>query len=193
METITPGQLPAWFDRTKRKHVHAVLVGLRAGADLGRGMVVERSRRVRPFPAVNTGHYVASWDRVNLPTGALVFNSAPYAGIIEWGVRPNRIPLPKLSAKGAPIPMRAILRWTYLKFKSAVVYRKRKGAWKWGKKTVFKAEKSAWGLAVAIQRKLHARGIKGRRVLTHPAFVARLREVAQREIVLALERAVGGG
>jgi hypothetical protein len=50
--------------------------------------------------AVNTGHYKRSWKWEALSDGARVYNSAPYASIIELGRRPGRFP-----------PISLIQRW----------------------------------------------------------------------------------
>jgi hypothetical protein len=42
--------------------------------------------------AVNTGHYKRSWKWEALSDGARVYNTAPYASIIEMGRRPGRFP-----------------------------------------------------------------------------------------------------
>lgn len=69
--------------------------------------------------------------------------------------------------------MRAILRWTYLKFKHSEGWR---------------SESEAWGRAVAIQRSLHRRGITGRRVMTAPEFVREMKRITQTEVANALRR-----
>jgi hypothetical protein len=50
--------------------------------------------------AVNTAHYKRSWKAEQLPDGARVYNSAPYAGVIEHGRRAGSFP-----------PLREIERW----------------------------------------------------------------------------------
>lgn len=51
--------------------------------------------------AVNTAHYKRSWKAEQLPDGARVYNSAPYASVIEEGRRAN----------SAFPPLKEIERW----------------------------------------------------------------------------------
>ncbi len=51
--------------------------------------------------ALNTGHYKRSWKAEQLPDGARVYNTAPYAGVIEHGRREG----------SAFPPLKEIERW----------------------------------------------------------------------------------
>lgn len=54
--------------------------------------------------AVNTVAYLMRWRATALPNGASVFNSSPYAGIIDGGRRPGTMP-----------PLKAIAKWAQRK------------------------------------------------------------------------------
>ncbi len=104
-----------------------------------------------------------------------MYNETPYAGVIELGARPGRIPPPRRDAHGRPVPFRGLLRWTYLVFRRRARYR---------------SEADAWGLAVAIQENLHRRGIEGRYVMTAQVFVRQMKRITVQEVARALRGGV---
>lgn len=153
MQTIGPKDIGGWLTATSQRHRRALLRAFRRAAALSESFLKRRTSSLRPYPPVHTGEYKRRWRHESLLAGARVYNEAPYAGIIELGVRRGRVPLPRRGARGGPRPMRALLRWTYLKF------RHREG---------WRNEGEAWGRAVAVQTALHYRGMAGRRVMTAP-------------------------
>ncbi len=85
------------------------------------------------------GFYLASWGAQAVPTGAVLENTAPYAGIIEHGRRPNR-PGP---------PLAPILGWVMRKLVRS------------GEIT----EAEAPGVAYVIRRHIHENGTAPRNIL----------------------------
>ena len=217
MIRVTPGQLPAWVDKTNKKHRAALLRGIHKTTPEVQAAVKIRTGNIKPHAPIHTGDYRNRWRFSNNSNGGRVFNESPVAGIIELGVASGRIPLPRLSKPankgkagfrkfktgkkigqwrtnaagrrtwftgaggGGPVPMKAILRWCYLKFRVTQVFKqtKKNPRGSWGRHTVFKSENAAWGLAVAVQRGLHYKGIKPRRVLTHPMFVRKTVDITR--------------
>lgn len=185
MLKITPGQLPAWFDRTKKAHLRAARAGLRKAASDCHSAVVVRTSELKPYPPVDIGIYTAAWTDEALPAdqGARLFNAAPHAGIVEWGVRPGRIPSP-YKAGGKKVPMRALVEWAYRKFygrgKTAMgrQFKSRRGQVQQAAR-----EQGAFMTAVAVQAKIHAKGIPGKFVLTSPAFIAQMVEITRAAIL----------
>lgn len=175
---ISPRDFLSWVDHNNKQHRKALLDAIHITTGLAKGLVKVRCGTVKPFPPINTGDYRNRWRHENTPKGGRVFNESPVAGIIELGVRPGRIPAPKKGKRGL-VPMKPILRWCYLKFKVTQKFKQTKKAprGKWVKSTVFKTENAAWGLAVAVQKKLNLKGIKAKLVLTHPAFVKKITEL----------------
>jgi len=93
--------------------------------------------------AVNTGRYRQSWSAEPTSKGAVVYNSAPYSPIVEYGRRPfSRRP-----------PVRPLELWAM----------RRLGA------KAADAKSIAWAIATAIAR----RGLVARKVMTNalPAIV----------------------
>lgn len=81
---LTPQQLAARLKRDAERLPHAVVLGIRAGAQRGRTLLVRRS-------PVYTGQFKNSWRVRSVPAGAVLSNDAPHAGIIECGARPHAV------------------------------------------------------------------------------------------------------
>jgi len=104
------------------------------------------------------GLYLASWGAQSIPEGAVLENTAPYAGIIEHGRRPNR-PGP---------PLAPILGWVMRKLVRS------------GEVT----EADAPGVAFLIRRRIHENGTAPRNVLR--LTVARIQPRLQRAAIAML-------
>lgn len=85
-----------------------------AGA-LAHGQVINRVTNAKPRAPVDTGSYKFAWKFGNVAGGSMVWNESPQAGIIEFGVRPGRIPAPKMGKRG-PVPFKALVEWAKRKF-----------------------------------------------------------------------------
>lgn len=74
-------------------HDGAVVRGIHSG--LMRSISIVQQATTTAFPAspngsegaVNTGAYRQAWQVEKTPTGGRIFNTAPYAGVIEYGRR----------------------------------------------------------------------------------------------------------
>lgn len=110
-------------------------IARRAALEAAQRTVADAVRLTNEAGAVDQGLYKLSWTAAAVPGGAEVGNSAPYAAVIEYGRRPGR-PGP---------PLAPILGWVQRKLGV-------KGA-------------EAYPVAVAIQRRIHDRGTKPRRIL----------------------------
>lgn len=132
------GKQFAQFMATLGSRFHGAAVrGMRRAARRTQQHVQKRSSQVG---AVNTGMYKRAWKYAELPDGAQVFNTMPYAGVIEYGRR-----------AGAQMPPRAAIEaWA----------RRKLGL------TAKEAKAAAWPIARAIAKK----GIAGRYVLTGAAI-----------------------
>lgn len=192
MQTIAPEKLSSWLSLASQQHREACLRGLRKGAALSHGRVIQRTSTAKPYPAVDTGRYKNSWVWMATDDGAVLFNDSPQAGPLELGVRPGRIPLPdKGNGKLAPFP--SLVQWARRKFANKQI-RKASGARKGASDAArsravargIQREKDvddlAFAIAVAVQRKLHFRGMAARRVMTDPTFVAWMGRTVRREI-----------
>lgn len=116
------------------------------------------SKLTRDKGVGDQGFYLASWGAQAIPEGAVLENTAPYAGIIEHGRRPNR-PGP---------PLAPILGWVMRKLVRS------------GEVT----EAEAPGVAFLIRRSIHEHGTAPRNILR--LTVGRIRPRFQRAAVAAL-------
>jgi len=175
MRTITPRQLPGEIRRLARRMPRSAIRGLRNTGVKAHAALVARTSNWAAihggFSPVASGEYRMKWKHGTTATGGRVWNESMQAAIVEFGVRPGRIPLPDRPGGAGPAPFPSLVRWAYLKFKQ------RMG---------FKKTSDAFGLAVAIQRKLHYHGIDARPVLTEPAFIKRLERMAGNQVVKAV-------
>jgi hypothetical protein len=87
-----------------------VLRGMRAGGARALPALQTATRNARPASAggatgaVDTGNYLRRWKSAPLSNGVVIFNDAPYAGVIEGGRRAGSMP-----------PLKAIARWAQLR------------------------------------------------------------------------------
>jgi hypothetical protein len=110
----------------------------------GPAIAQEELRRAsaRRSAPINTGEYARSWQARRLGNGAVLFNDAPYASIIELGRRPG---------SKAP-PTSVIMKWLEQKLRGSVKNRKSR-------------EAQARGLAFVIARAIGKRGLPAHRVM----------------------------
>ena len=88
---------PAHLARLGKEFMPAAHRGLLDGAQRCLPLMVQRTDKAPPasptglFGAVNFGHYRRAWRVDQLSNGAMVYNMAPYAGVIEYGRRPAAV------------------------------------------------------------------------------------------------------
>lgn len=95
----------------------------------GVAMAVEEAQRARPRPPVDRGTYLRGFRADDVPDGVMLYNTSPYAGVIELGRRPG----------GKQPPIDALAAWV-----------RRKG--------IARDPKDARGVAFAIARKMASQG-----------------------------------
>jgi hypothetical protein len=95
-----------------------------------------------PRPPQDTGMYRAAWKHQSIEDGAVVYNSAPYAAIIEYGARAQNI-------KSGPAMRRALEEWVVRK----------------GIANEKDAPGVAWAIALSMTKKGIFNGGKGLRIL----------------------------
>jgi hypothetical protein len=130
----------------------------------------------QPHIPVDRGTYRRSWQVGNIDGGAVVYNSAPYAAIIEHGRRPGKFP-----------PIRAIEEWVARKgfvqaaagFKMGVTAFRRAAGYEEGK-TSARSQNNAAVIrqaAFLIARKIAREGMAARHVLARaePRITAAVR------------------
>ncbi len=113
--------------------------------------------------AFNTGAYRQAWQYEVTPTGGRLFNSRPYAGVIERGRR----------AGSRPPPRREIVLWAM----------RRLGL------SREEAERASYPISKAITR----RGLGGRRVLTNPGTADKITRVVMEEVMREVQGALDRG
>lgn len=95
---IDIGKLPDFIGGTAKRMQRAVRRGVVSGAARCVPYLVERGDTAAPASvngsrgAFNTGNYRRRWRMRALTDGAVVFNDATYAGVIEKGRRPGKFP-----------------------------------------------------------------------------------------------------
>lgn len=156
-----------WYHARLKGRCHeAGLRGARAAGLRVVALMVKRTREAEPASdhgavgAVNTGALARSWRSVPNADGTRIVNLQPYWAVVEYGRRPNSTPPPRA-------PIEAWLR-RRLKLKPAA------------------ARSAAYVVARAIGR----RGLRGRRILTHPAVTAQIEAILHDEIRRALRQAI---
>lgn len=92
--------LKEWTDYMKNlgpRFMPGVLMGIRSGAAGCVPIMQQRATYAPPASdygkpgAVDTGLYRAAWQATATPTGAFVYNSRAYAGVIEFGRRARAV------------------------------------------------------------------------------------------------------
>ena len=86
------------MSKLPERQVKAAIRGLQAGAMHGKAVVKDKS------PVGVTGLMKKPWKNQNLPDGAILYNDAPYAGVVEQGSRPFWI---------SPAGMEELIHWVW--------------------------------------------------------------------------------
>jgi hypothetical protein len=135
-----------YVDKLKDRFMPAINDGVYAGATRCLPLMLQRTEKTSPASNPNgstravgaNNLYFQSWHVERKSFGARLFNSAPYAPIIEYGRRPNK-----------PVSIQG-----------------RKDIGKWAKKVLHlsdsEAEAASWAIAKSIQKK----GLLPRNVMT---------------------------
>lgn len=187
MIRISINDAPKELRRLARKIPFEGLKVMRRAARRSESLMVHRTDTAIPYPAVDRGIYREAWTVENIPTGAILFNPAPHAPIIEFGSRPHRA------------PFNAILEWVLRKFKRQMAARiksetggKRVRGVQFGFARGRKAlrDKRLVALAWAVWHKIRKEGTKPRHVLT--GGFPQMRSFVEQEL-LALKRDVEAG
>lgn len=130
-------------------------------------LLVERTRAADPaspggaFGATDTNTFLRAWHVVPDGMGLRIYNSMPYAGVIEYGRRPGSKQPPK----------EPIERWLMSR----------------GGMTASKARATAWVVARAIG----IRGLRGRHILTAPEATAQIVDIVETSINDEIAREIG--
>jgi hypothetical protein len=175
---ITLDEAPEWVEDLRKELRQATIRGMQSAAlRLLQHIQVTvigstRDQRTGYGPPVDTGAYRASWRVRNLPTGAIVETTLPYAEVIEFGARAERIVIGRAM----------ILALTDWVIRKGLVGKRPRGA----AQVEFYAEarSMAWAIAVSMKKVGIFNGGKGLRVLEQasdaiPRFV---REEVDREL-----------
>jgi hypothetical protein len=166
MITIDIKQFPEFAKNTMKDIRQKIISRLYKAAQLTRSaLIAERIPSIKPFPPVDTGNYKMSWKAEKTQNGARMWSEAPYAGILELGVKPGRIPMPLKKARKNGwilVPASWALNWTYRKFRVKNKWRDRR---------------DAYGMAIRVQMALSQRGIAARKVTTAPEWHDRVKTI----------------
>jgi hypothetical protein len=105
---------------------------------------------------VDTGLYAQSWMMTETETSAIIGNSAPYAGIIEYGARPHKPPLGPLLAWAKRVTGSSSQPPDY--------------------------EPHVWAIAIAVQKKIEEQGQQPKHILENmiPKIISNIREELKR-------------
>lgn len=161
--TVELSKMGALFQRMAAESPQAIRRGLLSAAAQMVPIMVRATDNAPPASArgskgaVNTGDYRRRWtahpDNQKGVDGVLVGNSAPQAGVIEYGRRPGaRRP-----------PVESIARWAQRKLGLAYP--------------------EARGIAFAMARNIGKRGLRPRRVLTSFGTKFKLRQALIRDVL----------
>lgn len=97
---VPPGKLGVLIKSRTSRNPAAIMKGLEAAANRGRGVLTEAM-------PVYKGHLKNAWDVLKPgPREVALYNDAPYAGIIERGARPHSV---------SPEGFAAIREWVRIK------------------------------------------------------------------------------
>lgn len=136
--------------RVAAEEAHRQLLdSVHEAAMMGLAFAVQETDRKK---AVDAGQYKRSWQARRMVGGAELYNDAPYAGVIEYGRRPN----------STPPPYAVILKW--VRRKNLTPTPKPGRGRRRAATRRSKAELQA-SLAWAIRASIAKRGIKGRFLL----------------------------
>lgn len=193
--TVTAAQFPAALAMRLRQDTALVE---RVALETAQRSLADAVKETNAADAVDQGFYKQSWSARPVPKGAALDNNAPYAAVLEYGRRPNR-PGP---------PLEPIVGWVRRKMRGDIrgQYRVAKAlalglvSWQGGSKSWKRAarayvreefgrqdeavEKAIRWRAMQIQRSIHLRGTKPRRILQKVAarMGPRFLEAAVREL-----------
>jgi hypothetical protein len=128
--------------------------------------------------AVNTGRYKGAWQAVRIDGGARLYNSAPYAGVIEYGARPlgargprlQRVVVKGQNARPLSPRMEALKRWVELK--------------------LHVSKEESRSVAFLVGRAIARRGLLPRRVMTGEGQIARLTSLVLGEVRHEIDEAI---
>lgn len=111
--------------------------------------------------ATDTNSYIRAWRVVPDGMGLRIYNSQPYAGVIEYGRRPN----------SKQPPTEPIARWLMSR----------------GGMSASQARANAWVVAKAIG----IRGLRGRHILTAPEATKQISDIVETCINTEISREIG--
>ncbi len=134
--TLGPALQQAFAD-LERQNREAAIKALQRAAYLCHAEAVRAVGDVKPYQPVDTGELRRSFHVTTTPDGAVLENTAPHSGFMEFGTRPHWAPLP------------ALLAWADRKLRGT--YKKGQGR-----------AAAAMALALGTQRKIAARGTAAR-------------------------------
>jgi bacteriophage HK97-gp10 putative tail-component len=157
---LSAGDLPQHFLREHERRVAEVVKAVQQAVETaGPGIAQEELRKAtaRRSAPINTGEYARSWQAKKLDNGAVIFNDAPYAAIIENGRRPG----------SRPPPSDVIFKWLEQKLRGQVKNRRDR-------------VKAAKGMAFVIARAIGKRGLPAHRVMARTRV--RLNRLVQAEV-----------
>jgi len=143
--TMSMDQWAAWMSRLQGRFMPAAIRGIRTGAVQAHTVMLKRTKKAPPASdrpgstpgAFNYGTYFESWKISPLPDGAVVYNSQPYAGVIEYGRRPSPV-----SKEG------------------------RRNLTRWAMRKLGVTESEAKSVAFLVARSLKKRPLRARNVMT---------------------------
>ena len=178
----------AWVEIDARDFERAIQEQLQADSDLARRAAYDASLRgvsravkqTKQAGKVDRGQFMAAWKALQTEDGAELVNDAPYAAVIEHGRRPGK-PGPPL----APIyewvqrklrgqikaQFRVVRALSFSAVDAGTGTRRQKAAARKQLRSDFghgdrAVDVAAWGIAMAIRDKIHAKG-------TPPSFILR--------------------
>lgn len=162
--TVTPDRLPSLF---RERHAERYARVVRAVQDTvmvnGPGLAVRQTQAgsARLRPPINLANYLRGWQAAKLSNGAVLYNDTVYAGIIERGRRPGKMP-----------PKEAIRQWLEQKLRGRMRNRGRRQA-------------EAARLAFVVARAIGRRGLPAHRILAKTKL--KLTPQVQRAVREAME------
>ena len=203
----------AWVETTAPEFEALLLRQLQEDTETARLVALETAQRAlhravkgtNEAGAVDRGQFKRSWIAARTFDGAELRNDAPYAGVIEYGRRPG---------KPGP-PLAPIYEWVQRKLRGNIKAqfkvvrslslagvamgpgtRKAKAAARRDIKAQFGSgdravDAAAWGIAMKIRDKIHAKGTKPRFILRKVA--ATMGDDYQQAAVRVLRRKHGNG
>ena len=157
----------------------AIARGALSGAMRGVQYMQDRTAAAGVF---DRGGYRRGWKARPTANGAILFNDAPYAPVIEEGRRPNsRMP-----------PVAVIERWVKRKGIGGGLDKIRGASGKNDGPIQKAAKVDSKGIAFAIARAIGKRGIKGKHLLAlaAPALIKIVNEEVKREVQREVKRVV---